>query len=104
MTPPHIGFDAKTGAAYVSLIGFAGNEIAAVIRLRAGRRLQSPALVADGYHARTDGLVSLAVVATALLVAIGLQAADPIIGLVISVVIFRITVKSWRTIRADPRG
>ena len=90
--------------ALAGAIGFIGNEIAAVVRLRAGRRLGSPALVADGYHARSDGLVSLAVVASALLVALGLQAADPIIGLVISVVIFRITVKSWRTIRADPRG
>jgi cation diffusion facilitator family transporter len=84
-------------------VGFAGNEIAAFIRLRAGRRLESPALVADGYHARTDGLVSLAVVATAIAVALGLQAADPIIGLIISVVIARITWQSWRTVRADPR-
>jgi cation diffusion facilitator family transporter len=84
-------------------VGFIGNEIAAVIRLRAGRRLESPALVADGYHARTDGLVSLAVVATAIFVALGLQAADPIIGLVISVVIARITWQSWQTVRADPR-
>ena len=84
-------------------VGFAGNELAAVIRLRAGRRLESPALVADGLHARTDGLVSLAVVATAIVVALGLQAADPVIGLVISVVILRITWQSWRTVRSDPR-
>ena len=80
-------------------VGFLGNELAAVIRLRAGRRLDSPALVADGYHARTDGLVSLGVVAGALLVALGLQAADPLIGLVISLVILRITWQSWRTVR-----
>ena len=80
-------------------VGFAGNELAAVVRLRAGRRLDSPALVADGYHARTDGLVSLGVVAGALLVALGLQIADPIIGLVISLVILRITWQSWRTVR-----
>jgi cation diffusion facilitator family transporter len=84
-------------------VGFAGNEIAAVIRLRAGRRLASPALVADGYHARADGLVSLAVVATAVLVALGLERADPLIGLVISVVILRISRQSWSTVRADPR-
>jgi cation diffusion facilitator family transporter len=84
-------------------VGFVGNELAAVIRLRAGHRLESPALVADGYHARTDGLVSLAVVATAIVVALGLQAADPIIGLVISAVILRITWQSWQTVRADPR-
>ena len=76
-----------------------GNELAAVIRLRAGRRLDSPALVADGYHARIDGLVSLGVVAGALLVALGLQIADPIIGLAISLVILRITWQSWRTVR-----
>ena len=85
------------------VVGFAGNEIAAVIRLRAGKRLESPALVADGYHARTDGLVSLAVVATAIVVALGLETADPLIGLVISVVILRITWQSWLTVRADPR-
>ena len=43
--------------AVAGVVGFLGNELAAVIRLRAGRRLQSPALVADGMHARTDGLV-----------------------------------------------
>jgi cation diffusion facilitator family transporter len=85
------------------LVGFVGNEIAAFIRLRAGRRLGSPALVADGYHARTDGLVSLAVVATAVVVALGPRVVDPIIGLIISVVIARITWQSWQTVRADPR-
>jgi cation diffusion facilitator family transporter len=84
-------------------IGFVGNEVAAIIRLRSGRRLESPALVADGYHARTDGLVSLAVVATAIVVALGLQVADPLIGLVISLVILRITWQSWQTVRADRR-
>ena len=84
-------------------VGFVGNGIAAAIRLRAGRRLESPALVADGYHARTDGLVSLAVVGSAIAVALGLQAGDPIIGLVISLVIARITWQSWRTVRHDPR-
>lgn len=81
-------------------IGFIGNEIAAWIRLRAGRRLNSPALVADGYHARTDGLVSLAVVASALVVALGVEIADPLIGLAITLVILRITWHSWQTIRA----
>jgi cation diffusion facilitator family transporter len=80
-------------------IGFVGNEIAALIRLRAGRRLHSPALVADGYHARTDGLVSLGVVASALVVSLGLEIADPLIGLAITLVILRITWQSWRTIR-----
>jgi cation diffusion facilitator family transporter len=81
-------------------LGFIGNEIAAYIRLRAGRRLNSPALVADGYHARTDGLVSLGVVLSASVVAIGLDVADPLIGLAITLVILRITWHSWQTIRA----
>jgi cation diffusion facilitator family transporter len=84
------------------VIGFLGNEAAAVVRLRAGRRLASPALVADGYHARTDGLVSLAVVASAIFVALGAQIADPLIGMVVTVVILRITWQSYLTVRADP--
>jgi len=80
-------------------IGFVGNELAAQVRLRAGRRLDSPALIADGNHARIDGLVSLAVVASAIVVGIGLDIADPLIGLAITVVILHITWESWRTIR-----
>jgi cation diffusion facilitator family transporter len=87
--------------ALAGAFGFVGNEIAAQIRLRAGRRLDSAALIADGNHARVDGLVSLAVVASAAVVAIGLPIADPLIGLVITLVILRITVQSWRTVRAD---
>jgi cation diffusion facilitator family transporter len=83
-------------------IGFIGNETAAFIRLRAGKRLQSPALVADGYHARTDGLVSLAVVLSAAIVAVGLKIADPIIGLIVTVVILRITWQSFATVRTEP--
>jgi cation diffusion facilitator family transporter len=83
-------------------IGFAGNEIAARVRTRAGRRLGSPALIADGAHARTDGFVSLAVVASAIVVALGLGVADPLIGLAISLVILGITWQSFRTVRRDP--
>jgi divalent metal cation (Fe/Co/Zn/Cd) transporter len=83
------------------VIGFAGNEVAAWVRLRAGKRLHSPALVAEGYHARTDGLVSLAVVLSEALVALGLNVADPIIGLVVTVVILRITWQSFMTVRTD---
>ena len=79
--------------------GFVGNWIAAIIRSRAGRRLDSPALVADGNHARADAYVSLAVVASAAVVALGLDIADPLIGLSITVVILRITWHSWRTVR-----
>jgi cation diffusion facilitator family transporter len=81
-------------------IGFAGNEIAAQVRLRAGRRLVSPALVADGNHARIDGFVSLGVVVSAAAVAAGIPVADPVVGLAITVVILRITFDSWRTVRA----
>jgi cation diffusion facilitator family transporter len=80
-------------------IGFLGNEIAAQVRLRGGRRLDSAALVADGNHARVDGFVSLGVVLSALLVALGLDRADPLVGLAITLVILRITWASWRTIR-----
>ncbi|MBI5106732.1 MAG: cation diffusion facilitator family transporter [Solirubrobacterales bacterium] len=84
--------------AAAGLVGFAGNELAAQVRLRAGRRLQSPALIADGNHARADGLVSLAVVASAAVVALGWRLGDPLIGLAITLVILRITWQSWRTI------
>ena len=87
-------------------VGFLGNEVAAVIRRRAGRRLDSPALIADANHARVDGLVSLGVVAGAIGVALGADVADPVIGLVITVVILRITWQSWLTIRrgVEPHG
>jgi cation diffusion facilitator family transporter len=82
------------------LVGFLGNEVAARVRLRAGERLSSPALVADGKHARVDGYVSLEVVASAALVALGFERGDPFVGLAITFVILRITWQSWRTVRA----
>ncbi|HLK43237.1 MAG TPA: cation diffusion facilitator family transporter [Thermoleophilia bacterium] len=85
--------------AAAGLVGFAGNEIAAQVRLRAGRRLQSPALIADGNHARVDGFVSLGVVASAAVVALGYPAGDPLIGLAIAAVILRVTWQAWRTVR-----
>jgi len=93
----HLGVLAAAG-----VVGFIGNELAGRIRLRAGRRLNSPALVADGNHARVDGFVSLAVVASAATVALGFRLGDPIIGLVITLVILRITWQSMQTIKADP--
>src|SRR5262245_54742572 len=87
--------------AAAGVIGFLGNEVAAQVRLRGGRRLHSPALIADGNHARVDGFVSLGVVVSAVFVAAGLRVADPIIGLAITVVILEITWDSWRTIRGD---
>src|SRR5262245_18887201 len=90
--------------AMAGLIGFGGNELAAQVRLRAGRRLSSPALVADGNHARTDGLVSLGVVASAAIVALGAPIGDPIVGLVITLVIFKITWGSWRLVTTTDPG
>jgi cation diffusion facilitator family transporter len=93
-TPTHLLALAAAG-----LIGFAGNWLAAIIRTRAGRRLDSPALLADGNHARADAYVSLAVLASAVAVAAGLSVADPLIGLAITAVILKITWDSWRTVR-----
>jgi cation diffusion facilitator family transporter len=87
--------------AAAGLVGFVGNEIAARVRLRGGRRLDSPALIADGNHARIDGFVSLGVVGSAAVVALGAPIGDPIIGLVITAVILKITWDSWKTIYRD---
>jgi cation diffusion facilitator family transporter len=85
--------------ALAGVVGFVGNEIAAQVRLRAGRRLASAAMTADGNHARIDGFVSLGVVASAIVVSLGAQIADPIIGLTITLVILEITWDSWNTVR-----
>ena len=82
-------------------IGFVGNELAAQVRLRAGERLSSPALVADGKHARIDGFVSLGVVVSAVVVSLGLRVGDPIVGLAITLVILKITWDSWWIVRAS---
>lgn len=92
--PSHLVALAAAGA-----IGFLGNWIAGRVRTRAGRRLRSPALIADGAHARADAYVSLAVIASASIVALGLPIGDPLIGLVITLVILRITWQSWNTVR-----
>jgi cation diffusion facilitator family transporter len=89
--------------AAAGVIGFGGNELAAQVRLRAGRRLASAALIADGNHARVDGFVSLGVVVSAIGVSLGFERADPLVGLAITLVILKITWDSWRTVRAaDP--
>jgi cation diffusion facilitator family transporter len=85
-------------------VGFVGNEVTARVRLRAGERIHSAALVADGHHARTDGFVSLGVVVAAGAVAVGLPRADPIVGLAITALILRVTWQAWRTIKADRSG
>ena len=96
-TPSHLLALALAGA-----IGFAGNWLAAQVRTRAGRRLNSPALIADGDHARVDAYVSLAVIASAVAIAAGVPILDPLIGLGMTVVILRITRESWRTVRGHP--
>jgi cation diffusion facilitator family transporter len=92
--PTHLWALAAAGA-----IGYIGNFIAAKVRLGAGRRLDSPALVADGNHAAADAYVSLSVIASAIVVALGAPIADPLIGLAITLVILRITWQSWNTVR-----
>ena len=81
----HVGWVAAAG-----LVGFIGNELVAVYRIRVGRRIGSAALVADGLHARTDGFTSLAVLFGAGGVALGFPLADPIIGLLITVAILAV--------------
>jgi len=90
--------------AAAGIVGFVGNELAAQVRLRAGRRLSSPALIADGNHARIDGFVSLGVVASAAVVSLGAPIGDPIIGLLITLVILKITWDSWRTVSTTEPG
>jgi cation diffusion facilitator family transporter len=85
--------------AAAGLVGFLGNELAARVRLQAGRRLDSPALIADGNHARVDGYVSLGVIASAALVGLGWETGDPIVGLAITLVILKVTWDSWQTVR-----
>ena len=90
--------DYLLATALAGVIGFVGNEWVAIYRIRAGRRLGSAALEADGHHARIDGFTSLAVVAGVLGVAVGFPAADPIVGLLISAAIVRIVWQSARVI------
>jgi cation diffusion facilitator family transporter len=97
--PQHL--DYLGALAVAGVIGFVGNELAARVRLRAGDRLDSPALIADGHHARVDGFVSLGVVASAVVVALGVKIADPLIGIAITALILRITWQAWQTVHAD---
>lgn len=87
--------------AIAGFVGFAGNWLAARVRTRAGMRLDSPALLADGDHARADAYVSLAVVASAVALWAGADILDPVIGLAITIVILRITWQSWKTVHRE---
>jgi cation diffusion facilitator family transporter len=81
-----------------SLIGFAGNEGVAILRIRVGRQINSAALVADGHHARVDGFTSLGVLFSAFGVWLGYTLADPLIGLLITALILRIVWQSGKAI------
>ena len=81
-----------------SLIGFVGNEAVAIFRMRIGKEIGSTALIADGYHARADGLTSLSVLVGAVGVWLGYALADPIVGLVITAVILRIVWQSGEAV------
>ncbi|TIX45219.1 MAG: cation transporter [Mesorhizobium sp.] len=89
----HLGWLTAAG-----IVGFLGNEAVAVFRIRVGREINSAALIADGYHARTDGLTSLAVVIGAIGVWLGFSLADPIVGLLITIAIFGIVWQSARSV------
>ncbi len=89
----HLGWVALAG-----VVGFLGNEAVAIFRIRVGRQIGSAALVADGLHARTDGMTSLAVVVGAAGVAAGWPAADPIVGLLITVAILAVLRTAMRDI------
>jgi cation diffusion facilitator family transporter len=84
--------------AAASLLGFIGNEAVAVFRIRVGRQIGSAALVADGYHARTDGWTSLAVLLGATGVWLGYPLADPLAGLIIAVAILVIVWQSGKAV------
>jgi len=80
-----------------SIVGFVGNELVAIFRIRVGREIGSAALEADGLHARTDGLTSLAVLVGALGVALGFPQADPLVGLLITIPILQVVWSAART-------
>jgi len=94
--PRHVSDLAAVAAA--ALVGFAGNELAARYRIRTGRKIGSAALVADGLHARTDGLTSLAVLLGAGGVAIGWSWADPVVGLLITAAILSVLRQAAREV------
>ena len=97
--PTHLWVLAGAG-----VVGVVGNLTAARIRVRAGERLRAASLVADGHHARADALVSAGVVASAGLSALGIDRADPVIGLVITAMLLRVAWQSWVTVRDGHHG
>lgn len=94
--PQKVGYLGAVIAA--AIIGFLGNEAVAIFRIKVGKEISSAALIADGYHARVDGLTSLAVLFGALGIWLGYPLADPIVGLLISAMIFKIVWDSGKSI------
>src|SRR5215204_3857337 len=96
INPQPVGFLGALAAA--ALVGFLGNEAVAIFRIRVGRQIGSAALVADGYHARTDGWTSLAVLVGAVGVWLGYPLADPVVGLLIAAAILVIVWQSGKMV------
>jgi cation diffusion facilitator family transporter len=84
--------------AVAAIIGFVGNEVVALFRMGVGREINSAALIADGKHAMADGVVSLAVLVSAIGVGLGYPWVDPLIGLVITGLLLKIVWESGQTI------
>ncbi len=97
LVDPH-PIDAVGWVLAAGVIGFAGNEAVAVYRIRVGRRIGSAALEADGLHARADGLTSLAVVGAAVGAMAGIERADAVVGLAITVAIGFTLVRAAKTV------
>lgn len=77
--------------AAAAILGFIGNEVVALLQIRKGEELGSAALKADGQHARTDGLTSLAILVAVAGHWFGVPILDPLVGLAIGVAIIFIT-------------
>lgn len=84
--------------AIASIIGFLGNEIVAIFRIKVGKEIASASLIADGYHARADGFTSLTVLFGVIGVWLGFPLADPVIGILITIFLFRIVWQSGRSV------
>jgi len=98
INPQPIGY--LWAVALASFVGFIGNEGVAVLRIKVGKQIESAALIADGYHARVDGLTSLAVLFGAIGVWLGYPLADPIVGILITLAIFHIVWQSSKAVFA----
>ena len=96
LSPQPVGY--LWAVVVASVVGFVGNEAVAIFRIRVGREIGSAALVADGYHARTDGWTSLAVLVGAIGVWLGYPIADPIVGLLITAAIMVIVWQSGKAV------